>query len=182
MTRVLVVEDEESFSDALAFMLEREGYEVAVAADGNVALEEFEKSGADILLLDLMLPGLPGTEVCRQIRTRSQVPIIMLTAKDGEVDKVRDDLHDVHAVAKGLPLEFDEDLHRQRAKDRVLARRAHRVDDELAQPLRPLGQEVDQVLEQPDGLATPKLHFLPRHRRIVGVRRDDPLEVKRMLL
>ena len=88
MTRVLVVEDEESFSDALAFMLEREGYEVAVAADGNVALEEFEKSGADILLLDLMLPGLPGTEVCRQIRTRSQVPIIMLTAKDGEVDKV----------------------------------------------------------------------------------------------
>ena len=88
MTRVLVVEDEESFSDALTFMLEREGYEVAVAADGKVALEEFEKSGADILLLDLMLPGLPGTEVCRQIRTRSQVPIIMLTAKDGEVDKV----------------------------------------------------------------------------------------------
>ncbi len=88
VTRVLVVEDEESFSDALTFMLEREGYEVAVAADGNAALEEFEKSGADILLLDLMLPGLPGTEVCRQIRTRSQVPIIMLTAKDGEVDKV----------------------------------------------------------------------------------------------
>ena len=88
MTRVLVVEDEESFSDALTFMLEREGYEVAVAADGNVALEKFEKLGADILLLDLMLPGLPGTEVCRQIRTRSQVPIIMLTAKDGEVDKV----------------------------------------------------------------------------------------------
>ncbi|MCP4744073.1 MAG: response regulator, partial [Actinomycetales bacterium] len=86
MTRVLVVEDEESFSDALTFMLEREGYEVAVAADGNAAIEEFEKSGADILLLDLMLPGLPGTEVCRQIRTRSQVPIIMLTAKDGEVD------------------------------------------------------------------------------------------------
>ncbi len=88
MTRVLVVEDEESFSDALTFMLEREGYEVAVAADGNAAIKEFEKSGADILLLDLMLPGLPGTEVCRQIRTRSQVPIIMLTAKDGEVDKV----------------------------------------------------------------------------------------------
>ena len=88
MTRVLGVEDEESFSDALTFMLEREGYEVAVAADGNAAIEEFEKSSADILLLDLMLPGLPGTEVCRQIRTRSQVPIIMLTAKDGEVDKV----------------------------------------------------------------------------------------------
>ena len=88
MTRVLVVEDEESFSDALTFMLEREGYEVAVAADGNAAIERFEKSGADILLLDLMLPGLPGTEVCRQIRTRSQVPIVMLSAKDSEVDKV----------------------------------------------------------------------------------------------
>ncbi len=88
MTRVLVVEDEESFSEALTFMLEREGYEVVVAADGSAAIEEFDKSGPDIILLDLMLPGLPGTEVCRQIRTRSQVPIIMLTAKDGEVDKV----------------------------------------------------------------------------------------------
>ena len=88
MTRVLVVEDEESFSEALTFMLEKEGYEVAVAADGNSALDEFEKVGPDIILLDLMLPGIPGTEVCRQIRNRSQVPIIMLTAKDGEVDKV----------------------------------------------------------------------------------------------
>ena len=88
MTRVLVVEDEESFSEAITFMLEREGYEVVVAADGSAAIEEFDKSGPDIILLDLMLPGLPGTEVCRQIRTRSQVPIIMLTAKDGEVDKV----------------------------------------------------------------------------------------------
>ena len=88
MTRVLVVEDEESFSEALTFMLEREGYEVVVAPDGNSALEEFDRAGPDIILLDLMLPGLPGTEVCRQIRTRSQVPIIMLTAKDGEVDKV----------------------------------------------------------------------------------------------
>jgi len=88
VTRVLVVEDEESFSEALTFMLEKEGYEVAVAADGNSALDEFEKVGPDIILLDLMLPGIPGTEVCRQIRNRSQVPIIMLTAKDGEVDKV----------------------------------------------------------------------------------------------
>ncbi len=88
MTRVLVVEDEESFSEALTFMLEREGYEVVVAADGNTALDQFEQTGPDLILLDLMLPGLPGTEVCRQIRTRSQVPIIMLTAKDGEVDKV----------------------------------------------------------------------------------------------
>jgi len=88
MTRVLIVEDEESFSDALAFMLRREGYEVEVSGDGNAALEQFEKNGADLVLLDLMLPGLAGTEVCRQIRTKSTVPIIMLTAKDGEIDKV----------------------------------------------------------------------------------------------
>ena len=88
MTRIMVVEDEESFSEALAFMLQREGYEVEVAADGNVALDAYEQRGADLILLDLMLPGLSGLEVCRQIRTRSQVPIIMLTAKDGEIDKV----------------------------------------------------------------------------------------------
>jgi two-component system response regulator RegX3 len=88
MTRVLVVEDEESYSDALAYMLRKEGYEVAIAATGPDALTEFERNGADIVLLDLMLPGLPGTEVCRQIRQTSSVPVIMVSAKDDEVDKV----------------------------------------------------------------------------------------------
>ncbi len=88
MTRVLVVEDEESFSDALSYMLRREGYDPVVAASGPEALAEFDRGGADIVLLDLMLPGLPGTEVCRSLRARSAVPIIMLTAKDAEVDKV----------------------------------------------------------------------------------------------
>ena len=88
MTRVLVVEDEESFSEALSFMLRREGYEVGVATDGPAALEEFDRHGADLVLLDLMLPGISGTEVCRTLRQRSSVPIIMVTAKDGEVDKV----------------------------------------------------------------------------------------------
>ena len=88
MTRVLIVEDEDSFSDALSFMLRREGYEVFIAADGNAALAEFDKHGPDLVLLDLMLPGISGTEVCRIIRGKSTVPIIMLTAKDGEVDKV----------------------------------------------------------------------------------------------
>jgi two-component system, OmpR family, response regulator RegX3 len=88
MTRVLVVEDEESFSDALSYMLRREGFDAVVAASGPEALAEFDRSGADIVLLDLMLPGLPGTEVCRSLRTRSNVPIIMLTAKDSEIDKV----------------------------------------------------------------------------------------------
>lgn len=88
MTRVLVVEDEESFSDALSFMLRKEGFEVGVVADGNLALEEFDRNGADIVLLDIMLPGLSGTEVCRALRSRSAVPIIMVSAKDGEIDKV----------------------------------------------------------------------------------------------
>jgi two-component system response regulator RegX3 len=88
VTRILVVEDEESFSDPLSYLLRREGYEVSVADDGPAALEEFERNGADLVLLDLMLPGLPGTEVCRRLRSKSNVPVIMLTAKDGEIDKV----------------------------------------------------------------------------------------------
>ncbi|HEY8475008.1 MAG TPA: response regulator transcription factor [Natronosporangium sp.] len=88
MARVLVVEDEESFSDALSYMLRKEGFEVSVADTGPKALTEFDRSGADIVLLDLMLPEMSGTEVCRQLRTKSQVPIIMITARDSEIDKV----------------------------------------------------------------------------------------------
>jgi len=75
VTRVLVVEDEESFSDALSFMLRKEGFEVGIAADGHVALEEFDRNGADIVLLDIMLPGLSGTEVCRALRAKSTVRV-----------------------------------------------------------------------------------------------------------
>jgi len=88
VTRILLVEDEESFSDPLSYLLEKEGYDVTVAADGLDALAEFDRTGADLVLLDLMLPGASGTEVCRQLRTKSTVPIIMLTAKDSEIDKV----------------------------------------------------------------------------------------------
>ncbi|MBB6118266.1 response regulator [Nocardiopsis algeriensis] len=88
MTRVLVVEDEESYSDALSYMLRKEGFEVAVAPTGTAALEIFDRTGADLVLLDLMLPGLSGTEVCRSLRQKSNVPVIMLTAKDSEIDKV----------------------------------------------------------------------------------------------
>ena len=88
MTRILIVEDEPSLSEPLAYLLGREGYETEIAADGLTAVAEFDRNGADLVLLDLMLPGLPGTEVCREIRTRSTVPIIMLTAKDSEVDIV----------------------------------------------------------------------------------------------
>ena len=88
MTTVLLVEDEESYREPLAFKLQRDGYEVIAVADGLRAVTEFEKNDIDIVLLDLMLPGLSGTEVCRELRQRGQVPVIMLTAKDSEIDKV----------------------------------------------------------------------------------------------
>ncbi|WP_019815032.1 response regulator transcription factor [Saccharomonospora saliphila] len=88
MTRVLIVEDEESFADPLAFLLRKEGFTAAVATDGAQALDEFDRNGADIVLLDLMLPGMSGTDVCRQLRQRSAVPVIMVTARDSEIDKV----------------------------------------------------------------------------------------------
>lgn len=88
MTRILVVEDEISFSDPLSYLLRKEGYEVVVTETGPVALEEFDRTGADLVLLDLMLPGLSGVDVCRALRQRSTVPVIMLTAKDSEIDKV----------------------------------------------------------------------------------------------
>ncbi len=88
MTRILLVEDEESYREPLAYLLDKEGYQVSTAATGPDALARFDDDGADLVLLDLMLPGLPGTEVCRRLRAGSDVPIIMLTAKDGEIDKV----------------------------------------------------------------------------------------------
>ena len=88
MTKILIVEDEPSLSEPLAYLLGREGYDTVVVEDGLVAVAEFDRSGADLILLDLMLPGLSGTEVCREIRSRSNVPIIMLTAKDSEIDIV----------------------------------------------------------------------------------------------
>ncbi|MFN2494578.1 MAG: response regulator [Pseudonocardiaceae bacterium] len=88
MTRVLIVEDEESFADPLAFLLRKEGFATAVATTGSEALEEFDRNGADIVLLDLMLPGMSGTDVCKHLRARSSVPVIMVTARDSEIDKV----------------------------------------------------------------------------------------------
>jgi len=128
VTRILIVEDEDSFSDALSFMLRREGYEVFIAADGNTAVTEFDKHGPDLVLLDLMLPGISGTEVCRIIRGKSTVPIIMLTAKDGEVDKV-----------VGLELGADDYVTKPFSSRELLARvravlRRHGEQDELLPP------------------------------------------------
>lgn len=88
MTNVLIVEDEESLADPLAFLLRKEGFDTTVVGDGPSALAEFDRAGADIVLLDLMLPGMSGTEVCKQLRARSGVPVIMVTARDSEIDKV----------------------------------------------------------------------------------------------
>ena len=88
MTRILIVEDEASFHEALSFLLGKEGFTVSIAENGREALEKFARDGADLILLDLMIPEVSGIEVCRSIRTTSQVPIIMLTAKDAEIDKV----------------------------------------------------------------------------------------------
>lgn len=88
MVRILIVEDESSFSEALEFLLSKEGFSIVTAANGNEAITKFDQGGIDLVLLDLMIPEISGTEVCRQIRAKSKVPIIMLTAKDSEVDKV----------------------------------------------------------------------------------------------
>ena len=88
MTNVLIVEDEESLADPLAFLLRKEGFEATIVGDGPSALAEFDRAGADIVLLDLMLPGMSGTDVCKQLRARSGVPVIMVTARDSEIDKV----------------------------------------------------------------------------------------------
>ncbi len=88
MTRILMIEDEASYREATAYMLQREGFQIATAADGTEGLAEYDRNGADLVLLDLMMPGIPGTEVCRQLRQRGDVPVIMVTARDSEVDKV----------------------------------------------------------------------------------------------
>jgi two-component system, OmpR family, response regulator RegX3 len=111
VTRILLVEDEIALSDPLSYLLGREGYEVEVAVDGPAAIAAFDRAGADLVLLDLMLPGLPGTEVCREIRTRSTVPIIMLTAKDSEID-----------IVVGLELGADDYITKPYSTRELLAR------------------------------------------------------------
>jgi two-component system response regulator RegX3 len=119
MTSVLIVEDEESLADPLAFLLRKEGFEATVVTDGPSALAEFERAGADIVLLDLMLPGMSGTDVCKQLRSKSTVPVIMVTARDSEIDKV-----------VGLELGADDyvtkpfGLHELRARIAAVLRRA----------------------------------------------------------
>ncbi|MFW5415941.1 response regulator transcription factor [Nocardiopsis sp. CNT-189] len=151
MTRVLVVEDEESYSDALSYMLRKEGFEVNVAETGTVALEQFDRTGADLVLLDLMLPGLSGTEVCRTLRQKSNVPVIMLTAKDSEIDKV-----------VGLELGADDYVTKPFSSRELVAR--------IRAVLRRQGEEGDAVL--PSALeAGPVRMDVERH--VVTVRSEQ---------
>ncbi len=111
MTRILLVEDEKSLSEPLSYLLRREGYEVQVVDNGLAAVTAVEATPPDLMLLDLMLPGLPGTEVCREVRQRSSVPIIMLTAKDSEVD-----------IVVGLELGADDYVTKPYSSRELLAR------------------------------------------------------------
>jgi two-component system response regulator RegX3 len=151
VTRVLVVEDEESISDALAYLLRKEGYEVTVAGDGDTALSEFDRVGHDLVLLDLMLPGTPGTEVCRALRARSTVPVIMVTAKDSEVDKV-----------VGLELGADDYVTKPFSSRELLARvravlRRGKDDRELVPAVieaGPVRMDVERHVVTVDGVPT----------------------------
>jgi two-component system response regulator RegX3 len=145
----LLVEDEESFSAALSFQLEREGFEVEVAATGPDALVAFDRSGADVVLLDLMLPGLPGTEVCRTLRANSNVPIIMVTARDAEIDKI-----------VGLELGADDYVTKPYssreliARIRAVLRRGGEHPDELISPVLeagPVRMDVERHVVTVDG-------------------------------
>ncbi|CAG7604148.1 winged helix-turn-helix domain-containing protein [Leucobacter soli] len=134
---ILLVEDESSISEPLAFLLEREGYRVRIVADGVEAVRVFPDSDADLVLLDLMLPGLPGTEVCRSIRAQSRVPIIMLTAKDSEID-----------IVVGLELGADDYITKPYSTRELLARvraalRRTEGPDETEEP-----EYLDGVLDE----------------------------------
>jgi two-component system response regulator RegX3 len=152
VTRILLVEDEIALSDPLSFLLEREGYEVEVAADGPTAVSAFDQHGADLVLLDLMLPGLPGTEVCREIRSRSNVPIIMLTAKDSEID-----------IVVGLELGADDYVTKPYstrellARIRAVLRRRNEVEDfdEAILEGGRVRMDVDRHTVEVDGEAVP---------------------------
>jgi two-component system response regulator RegX3 len=151
VTHVLVVEDEPSFSEPLTFMLQREGFEVTVAETGTAAIVEFDRVGPDLVLLDLMLPGMSGTEVCRVLRQRSNVPVIMLTARDGEIDKV-----------VGLELGADDYVTKPFssrelvARIRAVLRRRGEEDDLLPGVLEagPIRLDVDRHLVTVNGVAT----------------------------
>ncbi len=159
MTRVLIVEDEESFADPLAFLLRKEGFTTAVAITGQQALEEFDRNGADIVLLDLMLPGMSGTDVCRQLRTRSAVPVIMVTARDGEIDKV-----------VGLELGADDYVTKPYSARELIAR--------IRAVLRRGGDDAEAALGGPAVLAAGPVRMDVERHTVTVAGEEIPLPLK----
>ena len=153
MTRILLVEDEESYRDPLTYLLRREGYDVVPVATGTDAIARFDDAGADLVLLDLMLPGMSGTEVCRQLRQRSDVPVIMLTAKDGEIDKV-----------VGLEIGADDYVTKPYSSRELLAR-IHAVLRRRGRPADPVD---DDVLEAGPVRMDPERHVVEVHGETVA--------------
>jgi len=151
MTHILLVEDEDALSEPLAYLLRREGYTVTVAPDGPTAIAEFDRGGVDLVLLDLMIPGIPGTEVCREIRTRSTVPIIMLTAKDSEID-----------IVVGLELGADDYVTKPYSTRELLARiraimRRQTEPSDLAEPVLesgPVQMDIERHTVRVNGVDT----------------------------
>jgi two-component system response regulator RegX3 len=158
VSRVLIVEDEESFADPMAFLLRKEGFTTAIAATGQQALEEFDRNGADIVLLDLMLPGMSGTDVCKQLRARSAVPVIMVTARDSEIDKV-----------VGLELGADDYITKPYSARELIAR--------IRAVLRRGGEEPDASLGPAALEAGPVRMDVERHTVTVSGE-DVPLPLK----
>jgi two-component system response regulator RegX3 len=152
MTRVLIVEDEESMADPLAFLLRKEGFNTEIASNGPDALLAFDRHGADIVLLDVMLPGMSGTEVCKQLRSRGPVPVIMVTARDSEIDKV-----------VGLELGADDYITKPYstreliARIRAVLRRGAEPEDADAAVLRagPVRMDIDRHVVSVHGKAVP---------------------------
>jgi two-component system response regulator RegX3 len=152
MTRVLIVEDEESMADPLAFLLRKEGFHTEIASNGPDALLAFDRHGADIVLLDVMLPGMSGTEVCKQLRSRGPVPVIMVTARDSEIDKV-----------VGLELGADDYITKPYstreliARIRAVLRRGAEPEDADAAVLRagPVRMDIDRHVVSVHGKAVP---------------------------
>ena len=159
MTRVLIVEDEESFADPLAFLLRKEGFTTAVAITGQQALEEFDRNGADIVLLDLMLPGMSGTDVCKHLRARSAVPVIMVTARDGEIDKV-----------VGLELGADDYVTKPYSARELIAR--------IRAVLRRGGDDAEAALGGPAVLAAGPVRMDVERHTVTVAGEEIPLPLK----
>ncbi len=156
MAKILVVEDEVSYRETLAILLPKEGHEVVVAADGHEALARFKDSNPDLILLDLMLPGISGNEVCRTIRQTSNVPIIMLTAKDSETDEV-----------VGLEIGADDYITKLASSSKIIAR----INKVLSRRTEPVVDDED-ILE-----AGPVRLDIERHLVTVnGEKKNFPLK------